>query len=74
MTVMAEKRIGVVWPGETKVRKFRCSDPLWDAARVKAAKEGTTVSDVLRDLLAGWVGDPDVPLTNESKHDPRGRA
>lgn len=40
----------------TPIRTVRVADDLWRAAHAKAAAEGTTVSDVLRDLLGQWVG------------------
>lgn len=39
---------------ETPVRRFRVADELWSAASELAASQGTTVSAVLRDLLADY--------------------
>lgn len=37
------------------MRGVRFPDALWDALKAKAADEGTTVSEVLRELAEGWV-------------------
>lgn len=36
----------------TPQRVIRMTDELWDAAKVKAASEGTTVSEMVRGFLA----------------------
>lgn len=38
-----------------KNRVLRVPDELWDAAKAKALKEGTTVSAVIRRLLTAWL-------------------
>lgn len=43
----------------TKVRTVRIDDALWDAAKTKADAEGTNLSEVIRDYLAGWVTEGD---------------
>jgi len=49
--------LGGVSPNQpaTKIRGVRIPDELWEAVQAKAAAEGTTASDVVRDLLARWV-------------------
>jgi len=42
----------------TPVRHIRISDDLYEAAQVKAASEGRTVSDVIRDYLKRWTAQP----------------
>lgn len=46
-------RVGGVSPNQprTPMRSFRVSDEVWEAAQAKAADEGRTVSEVLRELL-----------------------
>lgn len=39
----------------TPIRGVRVPDDLWRAAQDKAAAEGRTVSEVVRELLAGWL-------------------
>lgn len=39
----------------TTLRNVRIADELWTSAQKKAAAEGVTVSEVVRDLLTGWV-------------------
>lgn len=39
----------------TTLRSIRVDDTLWWAAQIKAAKEGTSVSEVVRDFLLEWV-------------------
>lgn len=41
----------------TKIRGIRIPDDLWEAVQEKAAEQGRTASDVVRDLLAAWVQD-----------------
>jgi hypothetical protein len=41
---------------KTPIRGVRIPDDLWRSAQDKAAAEGTTVSEVVRDCLARWVG------------------
>jgi antitoxin component of RelBE/YafQ-DinJ toxin-antitoxin module len=38
----------------TPIRTVRIDDELWNAALAKAAGEGTTLSSVIRELLANW--------------------
>lgn len=61
------------WPGETKPRQVRISEDLWNAAKSKADANGVVLSDVIRNLLSEWVGDPSIKSTEDSKHDPRKR-
>jgi hypothetical protein len=42
----------------TPLRHMRIPDELWDAAMAKADAEGTSVSDVVRELLSRWVKRP----------------
>lgn len=42
---------------KTPIRGVRIPDDLWAAVQAKAAAEGRTASDVVRDLLAAWVQD-----------------
>jgi hypothetical protein len=39
-----------------KVRHIPLHDDLWQAAKEKAASEGRSVSEVIRDFLSGWTG------------------
>ena len=39
----------------TPHRPIRINDALWAKVQAKAAKEGTTASEVIRRLLAAWV-------------------
>lgn len=39
----------------TKIRGIRIPDDLWEAVQKQAAEQGTTASDVVRDLLTAWV-------------------
>lgn len=39
----------------TTIRPVRISDELWEAARAKAAAEGTNVSTVVREKLREYV-------------------
>lgn len=39
-------------------RMVRVEDELWQAARAKAADEGTTVSVVIRDALRAFLDEP----------------
>jgi predicted DNA binding CopG/RHH family protein len=43
---------------KTPLRNVRISDELWNAAKQKAAEEGRTVSDVVRELLQRYVEHP----------------
>jgi len=42
-------------PPGTTLRNVRVADDLWDAALARAEREQTTVSEVIRRLLAEWV-------------------
>lgn len=46
---------GVPKETHTPLKSFRVSQELWDAAQVKAAEKGETVSDVLRRALERYV-------------------
>lgn len=37
------------------MRSLRVPEPLWERAKAKADDENTSISDVVRDLLADWV-------------------
>lgn len=39
------------------LRNFRVKEPLWQAAKAKAAEEGTTISDHIREALTNWTTD-----------------
>lgn len=39
----------------TPLKSFRVSQELWDAAQVKAAERGETVSDIIRRALERYV-------------------
>lgn len=43
---------------KTPLRNVRISDALWDSAKQKAADEGRTVSEVMRELLEKYVQNP----------------
>lgn len=45
-------------PTHTPLRNFRLDDATWQAAKEKAAAEGTTVSAVLAAYLTRWVKTP----------------
>ncbi|MBB3088545.1 hypothetical protein [Nocardioides albus] len=66
---MAKRDAGGRNVGASKVRQFRCSDELWEAAQAKAETKGETLSDVLRALLADYVGDKSIPVMAESEWD-----
>lgn len=40
---------------KTPLHSFRVDDETWDAAKEKAASEGRTLSDVLRELLEDYI-------------------
>ena len=40
----------------TRARTVRINDTLWLAAQTKAAQEGTTVSEHIREDLTEWTG------------------
>jgi hypothetical protein len=42
-------------PRGTTLRNIRIDDTLWWAVQMKAAKDGTNVSEVVRELLLEWV-------------------
>mgnify|MGYP001021273429 CR=1 FL=1 len=42
-------------PRGTTLRNIRVDDALWEAAKAKAEAEGTSVSEVVRELLTRWV-------------------
>lgn len=48
-------------PRGTKLRNIRIPDELWDAARAKAASEGSDVSAVVREFLTEYVMPPPGP-------------
>ena len=56
---MARNGSGGRGVGVTKNRVVRVSDDVWDAAKVKAEREGTTVSEVIRSALVKYVSRPD---------------
>lgn len=41
----------------TRTRHLRVSDQLWDDACARAESEGATISEILRELLRGYVRD-----------------
>jgi predicted DNA binding CopG/RHH family protein len=45
-------------PPGTTLRNVRISEELWTAAQERAEREGTNVSEVMRELLQGWVDQP----------------
>ncbi|HEU5159277.1 MAG TPA: ribbon-helix-helix protein, CopG family [Streptosporangiaceae bacterium] len=57
---MTEKRKrGRPATGETPQRGVRVDEATWNKAAEKAAKEGRSVSDVIRDCLDSYVADDD---------------
>lgn len=40
-----------------KIRTFRAPDEEWDAAKKKAAEEGVSITDVLREALRNFAAD-----------------
>ena len=45
--------------GNTTQRSIRIPDPLWRRVQTQAAREGVTVSDLVRGLLGGWLDEED---------------
>ena len=43
----------------TPHRTIRINNELWDAAKEKAARQGISVTDVLREALEKYVEEPD---------------
>ena len=43
----------------TPIRGIRIPDPLWSRVQTQAAREGVTVSDLVRGLIAGWLDEDD---------------
>jgi hypothetical protein len=41
--------------GNTPNHCFRCPDPLWEAAKIKAAENGETLTAALVKFLEGYV-------------------
>jgi len=41
--------------GNTPQRSIRIPDDLWARVQTQAAREGATVSDLVRGLLGGWL-------------------
>lgn len=39
----------------TPQRSIRIPDPLWSRVQTQAAREGVTVSDLVRGLISGWL-------------------
>jgi len=50
--------------GNTTQRSIRIPDPLWSRVQTQAAREGVSVSDLVRGLLGGWL-DEDEQLEGE---------
>lgn len=60
MLGMAKSASGGHGVGVTKNRVVRVSDDLWSRAQRKAEGEGLKLSEVIRRLLAEYVGEKDV--------------
>lgn len=60
MAGMAKSASGGHGVGVTKNRVVRVSEDLWARAQEKAEGEGLKLSEVIRRLLADYVGDKDV--------------
>ena len=43
--------------GKTPLRAVRVPDEIWNAAKAKAAENGTTLSDVVRAFLEQYAGE-----------------
>ena len=43
----------------TPQRSIRIPDPLWSRVQTQAAREGVSVSDLVRGLISGWLDDED---------------
>ncbi len=55
-------------PEYNRVRSFRCSDEVWEAARKRAFEDGITASFVVSELLEGYaLGRLDLPTTRTVK-------
>jgi predicted DNA binding CopG/RHH family protein len=46
---------------DNPARAVRVPDPLWDAAKARAAERGETVSDLIRRALQRYVARSDTP-------------
>lgn len=55
---MDVKTLGQLPRPNTIQRSVRVPDILWDGTRAKAAREGMTVSEAIRGLLAQWLAEP----------------
>lgn len=63
VTIPKQKPAGVIAPTlarvpnkpKTPLHSFRCPDPLWEAAKAKAAEREENLSDVLRSALERYV-------------------
>jgi hypothetical protein len=46
----------------SKIRSFRCTDEVWNAAGLKARSEHVSRSTVIAELLAKWAGVQEAPV------------
>ena len=44
----------------TPQRSIRIPDPLWSRAQTQSAREGVSVSDLVRGLISGWLDDEEL--------------
>jgi len=58
---------GVSDPEDSRRHTIRIPDPLWAAVKAKAYRQGLTVSDVVRERLAGFLDEPDPPRRRGSR-------
>lgn len=66
---MAKGRPTVARPYIGRTRNIRISDEVWQKAHEKANNEDRTPTEVVRELLAGWVeGEVQVPVSNITRH------
>lgn len=50
--------------GTTK-RSIRIPDPLWSRVQTQAAREGVSVSDLVRGLIVGWLDEDNDDTTKD---------
>lgn len=49
----------------TPQRSIRIPDPLWSRVQTQAAREGVTVSDLVRGLISGWLDEEDNDMHDD---------
>ena len=51
----------------TPQRSIRIPDPLWSRVQTQAAREGVSVSDLVRGLIAGWLDGDDNDMHDDTQ-------